>query len=107
MLQWSLLAAYFVVVAVRTLVRGRNVALFEIVQVAAALIIAFVGTSMLTQATGVLPAAIGVISLAIGAACYVVTVRVPGRTPGLRAEPVFLLDARTRAGRRRPRARGS
>ena len=73
MLQWSLLAAYFVGVAVRTLIRGRNVALFEIVQVAAALIIAFVGTSMLTQATGVLPAAIGVISLAIGAACYVVT----------------------------------
>jgi len=73
MLQWSLLAAYFVSVVVRTLIRGRNVALFEIVQVAAALIIAFVGTSMLTQATGVLPAAIGVISLAIGAACYVVT----------------------------------
>ncbi|MBK7901601.1 MAG: hypothetical protein IPJ97_00645 [Proteobacteria bacterium] len=72
-LQWSLLAVYFVSVAVRTLVRDRNVALFEIVQVAAALIIAFVGTSMLTQATGVLPAAIGVISLAIGAACYVVT----------------------------------
>ncbi len=73
LLQWSLLAAYFVVVAVRTLVRGRNVALFEIVQVTFALIIAFVGTSLLTQATGVLPAAIGVISLAIGAACYVVT----------------------------------
>ena len=73
MLQWSLLAAYFVSVAVRTLIRGRSVALFEIVQVAAALIIAFVGTSMLTQATGVLPAAIGVISLAIGAACYFVT----------------------------------
>jgi hypothetical protein len=72
-LQWSLLAAYFVGVAVRTLVRGRSVALFEIVQVAAALMIAFVGTSMLTQATGVLPPVIGVISLAIGAACYVVT----------------------------------
>jgi len=73
MLQWSLLAAYFFSVAIRTLIRGRNVALFEVVQVAAALVIAFVGTSVLTQATGVLPAAIGVISLAIGAACYFVT----------------------------------
>ena len=80
MLQWSLLAAYFVSVAVRTLVRGRNVALFEVVQVAAALIIAFVGTGILTQVTGILPAAIGVISLAIGAACYFVTfVLIEGR----------------------------
>jgi hypothetical protein len=70
MLQWSLLAAYFVSVAVRTLIRGRSVALFEVVQVAAALTIAFVGTGILTQATGILPAAIGVISLTFGAACY-------------------------------------
>jgi hypothetical protein len=73
MLHWALLAAYVVSVAVRTLVRGRNVTLFETVQVAATLIIAFVGTSLLTQATGVLPAAIGVTSLAVGTACYVVT----------------------------------
>jgi hypothetical protein len=73
MLQWALLTAYFVSVVVRTLVRGRNVTLFEIVQVAATLIIAFVGTSLLTQATGVLPAAIGVTSLAVGTACYIVT----------------------------------
>jgi len=73
LLQWSLLAAYFFSVAVRTLIRGRNVALFEVVQVALALIIAFVGTGVLTHATGVLPAAIGVISLAIGTACYFVT----------------------------------
>ena len=44
MLQWTLLAAYFASVAVRTLIRGRNVAVFEVVQVAVALLIAFVGT---------------------------------------------------------------
>ena len=49
MLQWSLLAAYFVSVAVRTVIRGRNVDLFEVVQVVAALIIAFAGTGMLAQ----------------------------------------------------------
>lgn len=80
MLQWALLAAYFVSVAVRTLLRGRNVALFEVVQVATALIIAFVGTSALAQATGILPAAIGVISVVFGAACYVVAfVLIEGR----------------------------
>jgi len=72
MLQWSLLVAYFVSVAVRTLIRGRTVTLFEVVQVVAALIIAFVGTGILAQATGVLPAAIGLISLTFGAACYFV-----------------------------------
>jgi len=70
LLQWSLLFAYFVSVAVRTLIRGRAVALFEVVQMVAALMIALVGTGILTQATGILPAAIGVISLAFGAACY-------------------------------------
>jgi hypothetical protein len=71
-LQWSLLFAYIVSVAVRTLIRGRPVALFEVVQVVAALTIALVGTGILTRATGVLPAAVGVISLAFGAACYFV-----------------------------------
>ena len=81
MLQWTLLAAYFASVAVRTLVRGRNVAVFEIVQVSVALLIAFVGTRLLMQATGILPSAIGVISLAIGAACYFVAfVFIEGRT---------------------------
>ena len=73
MLQWLLLAAYFVSVAVRTLVRGRNVAFFEVAQVAAALVISFVGTGVLVRASGMLPAAIGVISLAFGGACYFAT----------------------------------
>jgi hypothetical protein len=89
MLQWLLLAAYFFSVAIRTLVRGRNVTLFEAVQVAAALIIAFAGTGILTQATGVLPAAIGVISLALGAACYFVALVFIGRRQDLERNLYF------------------
>jgi len=58
---------------VRTSVRGGNVAVFEVAQVTVALLIAFVGTRLLMQVTGIQPAAIGVISLAIGAVCYGVT----------------------------------
>ena len=72
MLQWLLLAAYFVSVAIRTVIRGRTIGVFEVVQVLAAMIIAFAGTAMLTQASGILPAGVGVISLVFGAACYLV-----------------------------------
>jgi hypothetical protein len=70
LLQWTLLAAYVISIALRTLVRGRNVTPFEVVQTTAALLIAFGGTALLTRATGMLPAAIGVISLTFGAVCY-------------------------------------
>jgi hypothetical protein len=72
LLQWVLLAAYFVSVAIRTVIRGRAIALFEIVQVVAALIIAFAGTAILTQGPGILPTGIGVVSLVFGAVCYLV-----------------------------------
>ncbi len=83
LLQWSLLAAYVVSIAIRTLVRGRNVTPFEVVQTAAALLIAFGGTAVLTRATGMLPAVIGVISLAFGAACYGVAFALIDRRHGL------------------------
>lgn len=69
-LQWALLGAYVVSIAIRTLVRGRNVTPFEIVQTAVALLIAFAGALVLTRATGTLPATIGIASLVCGAACY-------------------------------------
>lgn len=72
LLQWVLLAAYFVSVAIRTVIRGHAIALFEMVQVVAALIIAFAGTAMLTQDPGTLPTGIGVVSLVFGAGCYLV-----------------------------------
>lgn len=88
-LQWSLLAAYGISIAVRTLVRGRNVTVFEIVQMTAALLIAFGGTIVLTRTTGSLPAAIGVTSLVSGAACYGVTFAFIERRQGLKRNLYF------------------
>jgi hypothetical protein len=89
LLQWSLLAAYVISIAVRTLVRGRNVTLFEVVQTAAALVIAFGGTIVLTRTTGTLPAAIGVTSLVFGAVCYGVTFAFIERRQGLERNLYF------------------
>lgn len=89
LLQWSLLAAYVVSIAIRTLVRGRTVAPFEVLQTATALLIAFGGTAVLTRATGMLPAAIGVVSLAFGAACYGVAFAFIDRRQGLERNVYF------------------
>ena len=70
LVQLSLLGAYVVSIAIRTLVRGRNVIPFEVVQTAAALVVGFGGAVSLTRAAGALPTRLGVASLAFGAACY-------------------------------------
>lgn len=70
LLQLTLLGAYVTSIAVRTLVRGRNVVAFEVVQTAAVLLVGFGGALYLTQTTGMLPATIGWISLLLGAASY-------------------------------------
>ena len=74
LLQLSLLAAYVISIAVRTLLRRRNVTLFEIVQTAAALVVGLGGAVYLTRTTGTLPVALGAASLLFGAACYGVAV---------------------------------
>ena len=74
LLQLLLLGAYVVSIAIRTLVRGRNVVPFEVVQTAAALVVGFGGALYLTRVTGILPATLGVVSLVLGAACYGVAV---------------------------------
>jgi hypothetical protein len=74
LLQFLLLGAYFASIAIRTLVRGRNVVPFEIAQTIAALVVGFGGALYLTRVTGILPATIGVVSLALGAASYGVAV---------------------------------
>jgi hypothetical protein len=74
LLQFLLLGAYVSSIAIRTLVRGRNVVVFEVVQTIAALVVGFGGALYLTEVTGILPATIGLISLALGAASYGVAV---------------------------------
>ncbi|MGB5103640.1 MAG: hypothetical protein WBO04_10020 [Steroidobacteraceae bacterium] len=70
LLQWALIGAYLVSVAIRTFVRGRSVTPFEIVQTAAALLVGFGGTVFLTRANGSIPAAVGLTSVVLGATCY-------------------------------------
>ena len=70
LMQLTLLGAYVVSIAIRTLVRNRNVTLFEIVQTAAALVLGFGGAVFLTRATGAVPIMIGLVSLVAGVACY-------------------------------------
>jgi hypothetical protein len=74
LLQLTLLGAYVTSIAVRTLLRGRNVVPFEVAQTAAVLIVGFGGALYLARLTGILPATIGWISLAMGAASYGVAV---------------------------------
>ncbi len=68
--QVALLGAYLASIAIRTLVRGRNVIPFEVVQTAAALVVGLGGALSVTRATGAGAGALGVASAAIGAACY-------------------------------------
>jgi hypothetical protein len=72
LMQLTLLAAYLVSIAIRTLVRSRKVIPFEVVQTAIALVVGFGGALYLTQATGAVPAMLGLVSLVLGAACYAV-----------------------------------
>jgi hypothetical protein len=68
--QVALLGAYLASIAIRTLVRGRNVIPFEVAQTAAALVVGLGGALSVTRATGSGAAALGVASIAIGIACY-------------------------------------
>jgi hypothetical protein len=74
LLQLTLLGAYVVSIAIRTLVRGRAVVPFEVAQTAAALVVGFGGALYLSRVTGIVPATLGVVSLVLGAACYGVAV---------------------------------
>ncbi len=68
--QMTLLGAYLASIAVRTLVRGRNVIPFEVVQTAAALVVGLGGALSVTRATGAGASALGMASALIGIACY-------------------------------------
>jgi hypothetical protein len=74
LLQFTLFGAYVTSIAVRTLLQGRSVAAFEVVQAAAVLVVGFGGALYLTQTTGFGPAAIGWASLLLGVASYGIAV---------------------------------
>ncbi len=77
-----LLVGYFGSIAIRTLVRARDVSRFEVVQTIAALVVILGGAIFMARATGAVPAAIGVAALLVGAACYGAAVAVVGKRGG-------------------------
>jgi len=79
LLQLLLLIGYFGSIAMRTLVRGREVSRFEIVQTAAALLVSLGGAVFMARATGAVPAIAGAVAVAVGAVCYGVAVTVVDR----------------------------
>lgn len=74
LVQMTLLVAYLASIAVRTLVRGRNVIPFEVVQTIAALAVGLGGAISVTRATGAGTMTLGIANLLVGAACYAVAV---------------------------------
>ena len=82
LLQVALVGAYLGSIAVRTLLRDRNVTLFEVAQTLLALAVGFGGAIFLTRATTALPVAMGVASIIFGAGCYALAFRFVGRHEG-------------------------
>jgi hypothetical protein len=70
--QLLLLSAYLGSFAARTLVLGRNVIPFEIVQSLGALLVGFGGAAIVTRSTGVGTTALAAAGLLTGAACYAI-----------------------------------
>jgi hypothetical protein len=68
----ALVGSYFASIAVRTLVRGRDIVPFEIIQTAAGLLIGLGGSVVVVRATHAGVAPLGFISLALGAGSYAV-----------------------------------
>jgi hypothetical protein len=69
-IQLLLLGAYFATVAIRTLVRSRNVIPFEVVQIVIAFLVGFVGAVFMARATGYGTELLGTAGLVLGAGCY-------------------------------------
>ena len=72
LVQLSLLGAYVVSIAIRTLVRGRNVIPFEVAQTIAALLVGFGGAIALSRADEAISMRLGAASLILAVACYAV-----------------------------------
>ena len=70
--QMLLLNAYLGSIAVRTIVRARDVIVFEVVQTAAALAVGFGGAVYVAQSSGSGVAVLALLNLAFGVGCYAV-----------------------------------
>jgi hypothetical protein len=88
-LQLLLLTGHLASVAARTLVRGRNVNVFEVVQTGAALAVGFGGAVYVTAATGAGAVTLAAMNLIVGAGCYAVAFAFPGRQHALRRNFYF------------------
>lgn len=78
-LQVALVLVYLGSIAIRTLMRDRNVTVFEIIQCVVALVVGFGGAVMVTRGTQMMPALMGTGSLLLGVACYALAIRYVGR----------------------------
>lgn len=87
--QLLLFAAYFASIAVRTLVRGREMNLFEALQGTAALAIGFGGAAYVTQTTGSGAGLLMGIGLACAAGAYAVAFAFVARHQGLHRNYYF------------------
>lgn len=84
-----LLAGHLASVAARTLVRSRDVNVFEVLQTAAALGVGFGGAVYVAQVTGFGTSALAAMGLLIGASCYGVAFAFLSRQVGLRRNFYF------------------
>jgi hypothetical protein len=78
-LQVALVLVYLGSIAIRTLLRDRNVTVFEIAQSVVALAVGFGGAVLVTRGTGTMPVLMGAGSLLLGVACYALAIRYVGR----------------------------
>jgi hypothetical protein len=76
----ALVGSYITSFAVRTLVRGRDIVLFEVVQTAASLLLGLGGSVLVVRATHAAVEPLGLISLALGAGSYAVAYAFLSRT---------------------------
>ena len=88
-LQLLLLTGHLASVAARTLLRGRDVNAFEVVQTAAALAVGFGGAVYVARATGFATATLAAMNLLVGAGCYGVAFAFLARRQELRRNFYF------------------
>ena len=87
--QLLLLGAYVTSVAIRTLVRGREVIPFEALQSTAALLVGFGGAIQVAQTTGIGTGLLVSIAVACGVGCYGVAFAFIARRQGIRRNFYF------------------
>jgi hypothetical protein len=80
--QLTLLALYLATVAIRTIVRARNVIPFEVVQVIAAFLVGFIGAVTIARDTGFGTFILGGLGLLLGASAYAVAFAFVDRKAG-------------------------